>query len=67
MRRFLEEHEIDHPVILDSGKIWRAYAIREPPAAILISEGGRLVRGWPGGVNKSELARALETQLRPEG
>ncbi|MEV1288065.1 TlpA disulfide reductase family protein [Micromonospora sp. NPDC049679] len=59
--RYLREHGVEHPVAIDgSMTVWRAYAMREPPGVVLISKGGRLLRGWPGGVD----APTLDTQLR---
>jgi peroxiredoxin len=47
---FAREHDIDYPVGLDpSGEVWRRYRVDEPPLVALVSRGGRLVRGWPGG------------------
>ncbi|HEX6358403.1 TlpA disulfide reductase family protein [Actinophytocola sp.] len=53
------EHDIDYPVGLDpTGEVWRRYRVDEPPLVALISKGGRLVRGWPGGTTE------LDEQIR---
>ncbi|SDZ24806.1 cytochrome c biogenesis protein CcmG, thiol:disulfide interchange protein DsbE [Micromonospora pattaloongensis] len=58
---YLREHGVEHPVVIDgSMTVWRSYAMREPPGVVLISRGGRLLRGWPGGVD----AATLDAQLR---
>lgn len=50
---FMREHDIDYPVGLDpSGEVWRRYRVDEPPLVALISKGGKLVRGWPGGTTE---------------
>jgi peroxiredoxin len=50
---FTREHDIDYPVGLDpTGEVWRRYRVDEPPLVALISKGGRLVRGWPGGTTE---------------
>jgi cytochrome c biogenesis protein CcmG/thiol:disulfide interchange protein DsbE len=43
----------------ESLQIWRRYAVREPPAVVLVGRGGRLLRGWPGVVD----TRRLESEL----
>jgi peroxiredoxin len=56
---FMRDHDIDYPVGLDpSGEVWRRYRVDEPPLVALISKGGKLVRGWPGGTTE------LEQQIR---
>ncbi|MEV7226890.1 MULTISPECIES: TlpA disulfide reductase family protein [Polymorphospora] len=58
---YLRTHKVEYPVVLDdSMNVWRAYAVREPPAVIILSKDGRLLRGWPGGID----AAALDTQLK---
>jgi cytochrome c biogenesis protein CcmG/thiol:disulfide interchange protein DsbE len=58
---YLRTHGVGYPVAVDgSMTVWRAYAMREPPGVVLISKGGRLLRGWPGGVD----APTLDTHLQ---
>ncbi|MFC0111698.1 TlpA family protein disulfide reductase [Kibdelosporangium aridum] len=60
--KFMRGHDIDYPVGLDAGgEIWRRYRVAEPPLIALISKGGRLVRGWPGGT--SELGKQIRQFL----
>lgn len=61
LQRYLREHRVEYPVVVDGdGMIWRSYAVREPPAVVLVAKGGALLRGWPGGVD----AAALDGKLR---
>jgi peroxiredoxin len=60
VRAWLDKHDVTYPVGIDAAmETWRRYAIRTPPAVILIAPGGKLERGWPGGVPKDVLADAL--------
>lgn len=56
---YLRRYGVEHPVLVDDGTIWRAYAVREPPAVVLIARGGVLLRGFPGGVDVTALADLL--------
>ncbi|WP_433527951.1 TlpA family protein disulfide reductase [Micromonospora sp. CA-263727] len=59
---FLRAHRVDYPVATDPAmEVWRAYAMREPPGVVLVSRGGRLLRGWPGGVDAATLDSSLKT------
>ncbi|MFC0508962.1 TlpA family protein disulfide reductase [Micromonospora costi] len=61
VQRYLRAHRVEYPVVVDDdGAIWQSYAVREPPAVVLVAKGGALLRGWPGGVD----AAALDAQLR---
>ncbi|KAB1909376.1 TlpA disulfide reductase family protein [Micromonospora sp. AMSO31t] len=61
VQRYLREHRVGYPVVLDAdGAIWRSYAVREPPAVVVVAKGGALLRGWPGGVD----APTLDAELR---
>ncbi|MGR6319460.1 TlpA disulfide reductase family protein [Micromonospora soli] len=60
VQRYLREHRVEYPVVVDGdGAISRSYAVREPPAVVLVAKGGALLRGWPGGVD----AAALDDRL----
>lgn len=58
---YVERHEVSYAVAIDESlDVWRRYAVREPPAVVLIGPGGRLLRGWPGAIDAGRLERALE-------
>ncbi|MBF9134562.1 TlpA family protein disulfide reductase [Plantactinospora sp. S1510] len=67
VQAYLREHRVEYPVVLDdTGTIWRSYAVREPPAVVVVAKGGALLRGWPGGVDAAALDGALrELVLAP--
>jgi peroxiredoxin len=51
--KFVHDNNIGYPVGVDAGgEVWRRYRVDEPPLIALISKGGRLVRGWPGGTTE---------------
>ncbi|MFI6066866.1 TlpA family protein disulfide reductase [Micromonospora sp. NPDC051227] len=57
---YLRAHRVEYPVVLDDQQtIWRSYAVREPPAVVLVAKGGALLRGWPGGLDAPTLDRRL--------
>ncbi|MFG2054432.1 TlpA family protein disulfide reductase [Micromonospora sp. NPDC048930] len=56
LQRYLREHRVEYPVVVDGdGTVARSYAVREPPAVVVVAKGGALLRGWPGGVDASTL------------
>ncbi|GIG88486.1 TlpA family protein disulfide reductase [Plantactinospora endophytica] len=60
LQEYLRQHRVEYPVLVDAGQqIARSYAVREPPAVILVAKGGSLLRGWPGGVDAATLDDAL--------
>jgi peroxiredoxin len=63
-RDYAEELDLGHPVAVASERVWLNYAAREPPVVVLISRGGKVLRGWPGGVARADLARRLGELLR---
>jgi peroxiredoxin len=61
VRHYLIAHPVSYPVAIDASRqVWLRYAAAEPPMAALISKGGRLVRGWPGGTTTAVLQTALD-------
>jgi peroxiredoxin len=63
-RDYAEELDLGHPVAVASERVWLNYAAREPPVVVLISRGGKVLRGWPGGVSRADLARRLGELVR---
>jgi peroxiredoxin len=63
LKSFVGDHEVGYPVGIDPDlAIWKRYAIRTPPAVVLVSRGGRLLRGWPrpvGGALERELSQVV--------
>ena len=61
LKAWVSDHEVGYPVGIDPDQAtWRRYAVRTPPAVIVVAPGGKLIRGWPGGVATEDLELALE-------
>jgi peroxiredoxin len=61
LRAFVDRHDVRYPVGIDETlDVWRRYAVREPPAVVLVDRGGRLLRGWPGASGPGRLEAALD-------
>jgi len=61
VKSWLDAHDVTYPVAIDGGlDMWRRYAVRQPPAVVLIAPGGKLLRGWTGGVSTDVLDTELE-------
>lgn len=59
---YIDDHDVPYPVGIDpSGQRWLQYAASEPPLVALVSKGGRLLRGWPGGVSADDLREQIES------
>jgi thiol-disulfide isomerase/thioredoxin len=51
LRAYVADNDVGYPVGVDrGGDIWLQYAADEPPLVALVSKGGQLLRGWPGGL-----------------
>jgi thiol-disulfide isomerase/thioredoxin len=59
-REYAEELDLGYPVAVGDERDWLNYAVREPPAVVLVAPPGNVVRGWPGGVESAMLARSLD-------
>jgi thiol-disulfide isomerase/thioredoxin len=57
---YAKELELDHPVAVGNDEIWLDWAAREPPLVVLVAPGGKVIRGWPGGVERQVLAEELD-------
>ncbi|MEU2615226.1 redoxin domain-containing protein [Micromonospora sp. NPDC007271] len=52
MSQYVRDNRVEHPVGIDpTGQVWRKYRVEEPPLVALVSKGGKLLRGWPGGTD----------------
>lgn len=56
---YAEELHLGHPVAVAAERVWLNYAAREPPVVVLVARGGKVLRGWPGGVDENALSRRL--------
>ena len=59
-REYAEELELGYPIAVADERVWLNYAVREPPAVVLVAPPGNVLRGWPGGVETPVLARSLD-------
>ena len=57
---YAEELDLGDPLAAADDKVWLDYAAREPPVVVLVGPGGKVLRGWPGGVDEAVLARELD-------
>jgi peroxiredoxin len=65
---YLREHDVPYAVAIDEGGlIWRSYAVEEPPLVAVVSKGGRLIKGWPGGTTRAKLDKVLTRLARYAG
>jgi cytochrome c biogenesis protein CcmG/thiol:disulfide interchange protein DsbE len=65
VRSWLSEHDVTYPVGIDDGlAIWKPYAVRTPPAVVLIGKGGKLLRGWTTVVQTDVLEDELSQLVR---
>ncbi|HEU4450912.1 MAG TPA: TlpA disulfide reductase family protein [Gaiellaceae bacterium] len=66
-RGYADELDLGHPIAVADDGVWLSYAVREPPAVVLVGPGGKVLRGWPGGVEASVLAARLEELVEDSG
>ena len=59
-RDYANDLDVSGPLGVVDDKVWLDYAAREPPVVVLVAPGGKIVRGWPGGVDDDVLARELD-------
>ena len=59
-RDYADELDLGHPVAVASERTWLDYAAREPGLVVLVSQGGKVLRGWPGGATAEQLRPRLE-------
>ena len=57
---YAEELDLGHPLAVAGERIWLSYAAREPALVALVAQGGKVLRGWPNGVDADELAAELD-------
>jgi len=66
-REFAEDQQLGFPIALGSERVWLNYAAEEPPLVVLIAPGGKVLRGWPGGVDGSDLDAQLDKLYEKSG
>jgi thiol-disulfide isomerase/thioredoxin len=62
---YADELDLGHPIAVGPEHVWLNYAAREPPVIVLVSRGGKVLRGWPGGVSRAVLGRRLRQLMAP--
>lgn len=61
VRNYLSAYKVMGPALVDTGgRIWRDYAVTEPPLTAVVDTAGGIVRMWPGGASKDELRSTLD-------
>jgi peroxiredoxin len=58
-RDYADELDLGRPLAAASDRVWLNYAAREPPVVVLVSRGGKVLRGWTGAVDREVLDRRL--------
>ena len=62
---YADELDLGHPVAVADERVWLNYAAREPGLVVLVSKGGKVVRGWPTGATAAQLEAALDDLILP--
>jgi peroxiredoxin len=62
-QQYADDLDLGHPVAVAGERVWLAYAAREPSLVALVSRGGKILRGWPSGIDGEQLAPYLEDLL----
>ena len=57
---YADKLDVGQPIAAVSDRVWLDYAAREPPLVVLVSRGGKVLSGWPGGVSRDVLERRLD-------
>lgn len=57
---YADELDLGHPLALAGERVWLGYAAREPALVALVSRGGKVLRGWPNGIDGDELGSQLD-------
>lgn len=57
---YAEELDLGHPLAVAGERIWLNFAAREPSLVVLVSRGGKVLRGWPNGPDGDDLASELD-------
>lgn len=57
---YAQDLQLGHPIAVGDESVWLNYAADEPPLVVLVAPGGKVLRGWPGGVDAADLTAQLE-------
>jgi len=57
---YAQDLELGYPIAVAGEDVWVDYAVDEPPLVALIAPEGKILRGWPGGVERDELSGHLD-------
>lgn len=61
VRDYVQDNDVPYPVGIDGrGQVWLDYAAAEAPQVVLVSKDGRVLRGWPGGLDGEELRTGID-------
>jgi hypothetical protein len=66
-REFAEDEQLGYPLALGGERVWLNYAAEEPPLVVLVAPGGKVLRGWPGGVDGADLDAQLDKLYEESG
>ena len=64
-QEYADDLDLGHPVAVAGERVWLSYAAREPSLVALVSRGGKILRGWPNGIEGEQLAPHLDDLLEP--
>lgn len=64
-REYARDLKLGHPIAVGDERVWLDYAADEPPLVVLVAPGGKVLRGWPGGVEADDLVEELERLYAP--
>ena len=59
-QEYADELDVGYPLAVAGERTWLSYAAREPALVALVSQGGKVLRGWPNGIDGDELASQLD-------
>lgn len=66
-REYAQDLQLGYPIAVGDASVWLNYAADEPPLVVLVAPGGKVLRGWPGGVDADDLAGQLEKLYEGSG
>lgn len=67
IEQYVADLGIRRPLVLVPIEVWDTYAVSEAPLVALVGPGGKLLRGWPGGVDPDVLREQLDALVPSDG